>query len=200
VVRLTARQAAALTPDCRRKTGPGILLPELAHSEPRKRSEQTGGGHPVFNLGTLSHLISIVDSVLETINGWVRGTKGWRRKLQLELQSNIELIFSYVRYDLPVDDVIANLRTAHIKTTLESGFNFNTLKRGRVTESVTGKQPQYQQYVGWTTERLFSNILVKIEDLQTIVKMDPQNERIRKGVRLINILKLMLLIMKHINA
>jgi hypothetical protein len=41
---------------------------------------------------------------------------------------------------------------------------------------------------------------VKTQDLQTIVKMDPQNERIRKGVRLINILKLMLLLMKHINA
>jgi hypothetical protein len=144
--------------------------------------------------------MSIVDSVLETINAWVKGTKGWKRKLQLELLSNIELIFSYVRYDLPVDDVIANLRTAHMQAALESGFNFNSLKRGRVTESITDKQPQYQQYVGWTTERLFSNILVKIEDLQTIVKMDPQNERIRKGVRLINILKLMLLIMKHINA
>jgi hypothetical protein len=199
-LRPNAREATAFTPNYRRETGPGILLRELAHPGLRERSERIIGGHSVFNLGTLSHLISIVDSVLETINGWVRGTKGWRRKLQLELQSNIELIFSYVRYDLPVDDVIANLRTAHIKTTLESGFNFNTLKRGRVTESVTGKQPQYQQYVGWTTERLFSNILVKIEDLQTIVKMDPQNERIRKGVRLINILKLMLLIMKHINA
>jgi hypothetical protein len=154
----------------------------------------------VFNLGTLSHLISIVDSVLATINAWVKGTKGWKRKLQLELQSNIELIFSYVRYDLPVDDVIANLRTAHMKAALESGFNFNSLKKGQVIEGVTGKQPQYQQYVGWTAERLFSNIFVKMQDLQTIVKMDPQNKRIRKGVRLINLLKLMLLLMKHINA
>ncbi|MGD8968535.1 MAG: hypothetical protein PVI07_13580 [Anaerolineae bacterium] len=154
----------------------------------------------MFNLGTLSYLMSIVDSVLETINAWVKGTKGWKRKLQLELLSNIELIFSYVRYDLPVDDVIANLRTAHMQAALESGFNFKSLKRGGVTESVTGRQPQYQQYVGWSTERLFSNITVKIQDLQTIVKMDPRNKRIRKGVRLINILKLMLLLMKHINA
>jgi hypothetical protein len=54
--------------------------------------------------------------------------------------------------------------------------------------------------VGWSTERLFSNIYVKIKDLQTIVRMDPENKKIRKGVRLINILKLMLLLMKHINA
>jgi hypothetical protein len=154
----------------------------------------------MFNLGTLSHLMSIVDSILETINAWVKGAKGWRRKLQLELLSNIELIFSYVKYDLPVDDVIANLQTARMKAALESGFNFNSLKKGRVRESVAGDQPQYQQYVGWRTEQLFSNITVKIQDLQTIVKIDPENKKIRKGVRLINILKLMLLLVKHINA
>jgi hypothetical protein len=154
----------------------------------------------MFSLGTLKDLISAIDSILEAINTWVKGTKGWRRKLQLELLSNIELIFSYARYDLPVNDVIANLQTARMKAALESGFNFNSLKRGRVTERVAGDQAQYQQYVGWTTERLFSNIYVKITDLQTIVKMDPHNERIRKGVRLINILKLMLLLVKHVNA
>jgi hypothetical protein len=154
----------------------------------------------MFSLGTLKDLISSVDSVLETINGWVRGTRGWRRKLQLELLSNIELIFSYLRYDLPVDDVIANLQTGNTKSALESGFNFNSLKKGNVRDDVAGDQPQYQQYVGWSTERLFSNIYVKIKDLQTIVSMDPDNEKIRKGVRLVNILKLMLLLMKHINA
>jgi hypothetical protein len=30
--------------------------------------------------------------------------------------------------------------------------------------------------------------------------MDPENEKIRKRVRVVNILKLMLLLMKHINA
>ena len=154
----------------------------------------------MFSLGTLSHLLSVVDSVLETINAWVKGSKGWKRKLQLELLSNIELIFSYVRYGLPVDDVIASLRTEHVKAALESGFNFNSLRRSRVAASVAGDRPQYQQYVGWTTEQLFSNIYVKTQGLQTVVRLDPGNERIRKGVRLINILKLMLLLMKHINA
>lgn len=154
----------------------------------------------MFSLGTIKDLISSVDSVLETVNAWVRETKGWKRKLQLELLSNIELIFSYVKYDLPIDDVIANLQTQNMRSALESGFNFHSLQRGRLTRDVAGEQPQYQQYVGWSTERLFSNIYVKIKDLQTIVRMDPDNEKIRKSVRLINILKLMLLLMKHINA
>ncbi len=154
----------------------------------------------MFTLGTLKDLISSVDSILETINGWVRGSRGWKRKLQLELLGNIELIFSYLKFDLPIDDVIANLQTEHMKDALESGFNFRSLKKGKLTEDVAGDQAQYQQYIGWSTGRLFENICVKIRDLQTIVRIDPNNRKIRKRVRLINILKLMLLLMKHIHS
>lgn len=154
----------------------------------------------MFDLGTFKQLISIVDLVLNAVNLWVRGARGHKRKILLELQRNIKLIFSYGRYDLPIDEVIAGLQTTNMEAALESDYNFDKLKRGPVTEQVAGEEPQYQQYIGWTTEGLFSNIYVKITDLQTIIKMDPHNEKIRKRVRLINILKLMLLLMKHINS
>ena len=69
-----------------------------------------------------------------------------------------------------------------------------------VSADVAGDQLQYQQYIGWSAERLLSRIYVKTQDLQTVVASDPDNQRIRKGVRLINVLKLMLLLTKHINA
>jgi hypothetical protein len=154
----------------------------------------------MFDLGTFKNLISIVDLILKTIRSWVKGTTGWKQKLLVELQRNVELIFSYGRYNLPIDKVIANLQTMQIEAALESDFDLNSLKKGAVTEHTAGKEPQYQQYVKWTTERLFSNIYVKIKDLQTIVEIDPHNESIRKRVRLINILKLTLLLLKHINS
>jgi len=154
----------------------------------------------MFSLGTIQDLLSSIDAIRAAIHSWVKGTRGWKRKLQLELQVNIELIFSYLECGLPVNEVVAGLHTAHMKNALESGFNFNKLKKGEVADDVAGDQPQYQQYIGWSTERLFSNIYVKIADLQTIIGMDPDNERIRPGVRLINILKLMLLLMKHLNS
>jgi len=154
----------------------------------------------MFNLGTFAQLISAVNSVLKTVNSWVGKAEGDRQKLLLELESNIELIFSYGRYDLPVDDIIARLKTASIKAALEgSSFNLNAWKKGKITKRVAGKEPLYQRYVGWTTQRLLSNIYVKINDLQTIVEMTP-HKRIRKRVRLINILKLMLLFIKHISS
>ena len=154
----------------------------------------------MFDLGTFSQLISTVDSVLDAISSWVAETRGRKRMLLLELQSNIELIFSYGRSGLPINEVIAKLQTEQMEDALKSGFDINSLQREKVGESTVGNQSQYKRYIGWTTEQLFSNIYLKIRDLQTTVVMDPDNVRIRKRVRLINILKLMLLLVKHIGS
>lgn len=154
----------------------------------------------MFDLGSFAHLISVVDSVLDAINSWVKATEGRKRMLLLELQSNIELIFSYGKSDLPINSVVAKLETKEMEDALKSGFDLNSLQRDKVQESTAGNESQYQRYIGWTTEKLFSNIYVKIRDLQAAVEMDPDNVRIRKRVRLINVLKLMLLLMKHVNA
>ena len=69
-----------------------------------------------------------------------------------------------------------------------------------MSQEIVGDQSQYKRYVGWTTEKLLSNIVVKIRGLKTTVEMDPDNVKIRKRVRLINILKLTLLLIKHINS
>ena len=55
-------------------------------------------------------------------------------------------------------------------------------------------------YVGWTTEKLISNIYDKIEELRGIVRTNPRDRNFRKGVRLINIRKLMILLVKHIHS
>jgi len=154
----------------------------------------------MFDLGSFAHLISAVDSVLDAINSWVKATEGRKRMLLLELQSNIELIFSYGKSDLPINSVVAKLETKEMEDALKSGFDLNSLQRDKVQESTVGDEAQYQRYIGWTTEKLFSNIFVKIRDLQAAVEMDPDNVRIRKRVRLINVLKLMLLLMKHVNV
>jgi hypothetical protein len=154
----------------------------------------------MFDLGTFTDLIKIVDSVLDTIRSWVQESTGTKRMLLLELESNIELILSYGRSDLPINSVIAKLETKEMEEALKSGFDVNSLKRSKVSQEIVGEQSQYKRYVGWTTERLFSNIVVKIRDLKTAVEMDPENVKIRKRVRLINILKLMLLLTKHINS
>ncbi len=154
----------------------------------------------MFDLGTFADLVKMIDSVLGTVRSLVQKSTGTKRMLLLELESNIELIFSYGRSDLPIDSVIAKLETKEMEEALKSGFDVNSLKRSKISQETVGDQSQYKQYVGWTTEKLFSNIIVKMRDLKTTVEMDPDNVKIRKRVRLINILKLTLLLIKHINS
>jgi hypothetical protein len=106
----------------------------------------------------------------------------------------------YREGQVPIDKLIRKLDVSHCKAALESNFNFASLKRGRVSETLARGVGQFQPYVGWTTEQLFSNIYLKITELQSIVDMDNDGKQFRKGVRLLNVLKLMLLLLKHLKS
>ena len=123
-----------------------------------------------------------------------------KRALLLELQSNIQLILLYREGEVPIDRLIRKLDVSRCKAALESNFNFASLKRGRVSGALTQGVAQFRPYVGWTTEQLFSNIYLKITELQSIVDMDSNDRQLRKGVRLLNALKLMLLLLKHLKS
>jgi hypothetical protein len=143
--------------------------------------------------GAILTIISTTASVLPTLDRLIKGTRGRKRALLLELRSDIQLIGLYTEGDSPIDKVIAKLEIEKMEAALESDFNFRSLKK-----STVGDVPQQRPYVGWTTEELFSSIYLKIKQLQTIVEIDPDNEQFRKSVRLINIRKLMILLLKHI--
>ncbi len=154
----------------------------------------------MLDSATVLQGISTTTSVINTLNALIKGTKGTKRALLLELQGNIRLIVLYANGGAPIDKVIKKLDVSQCKAALESNFNFNSLKRGRVQRAVTQGAPQYKAYAGWTTERLFSSIYLKVRDLQNIVEIDPGNKRFRKNVRLLNVLKLMLLLLRHLRS
>ncbi len=143
-------------------------------------------------------IISTTASVLPTLDRLIKRARGRKRVLLLELRNDIQLIGLYTEGDSPIDKVIAKLEIEKMEAALESDFNFRSLKKGKLKQSTVGDVPQHRPYVGWTTEQLFSSIYLKIKQLQTIVEIDPDNERFRKSVRLINIRKLMILLLKHI--
>ncbi len=47
---------------------------------------------------------------------------------------------------------------------------------------------------------MFTSIYLKIKELQHIVEIDSENKRFRKNVRLLNVLKLMLLLLQHLKS
>ena len=144
--------------------------------------------------------VSTTKSVLEALSPLVKEAKGKKRSLLLELQHNVNVIGLYTEGNSPIDKVVARLQTRHVEAALDSGFDFNLVKKGKIKKRITDGVLQYERYVGWTTEQLFSGIYLRIKELQTIVEIDPHNEQYRKDVRLLNIRKLMILLLKHIRS
>ena len=133
-----------------------------------------------------------------TVSSALKSAKGHKRRLLLELQTNIDLIELWQMKRFPIDKVILKLERKHYESALSDDFNFNGLKRSALPQATTRGVPQFQAYVGWSTERLIDNIYRKIKQLQDIVEMDTENRRIDKAARLGNIYKLMILLVHHI--
>lgn len=149
---------------------------------------------------TLLRGVSTTTAVVDTVRSLLRGTKGTKRALLLELEHNIGLILLCVRGGAAIDRVIKKLEISRCQAALESDFNFGSLKRGKVSKHAVGDAPQLRPYVGWTTEQLFTRIYLKVRELQSIVEIDGDDAGFRKNVRLLNVLKLMLLLLRHLRS
>lgn len=144
--------------------------------------------------------VSTAAAVVQTLHALIKSSRGRKRMLLLELQHNLGVIDMYVTGRSPLNSVIGKLDIQYLKAALESDFDFNKLKRGRVNKRAAGDVAQYKGYVGWTTERLFSSIYLKISLLQQIIAIDPHSSQYRPSVRLLNIRKLIVLLIRHIGT
>ncbi len=163
----------------------------------KDNNETEGEG---LELGTLFSELSSATAVSRFIKSLLKNTRGTKRSLLLELQKNINLIYLYTKGGAPIERVIERLEVARYEAAVQSNFDFGSLKHKRLQKRTVEGAPQFGPYVGWTTEQLFENIYLKIHTLKSIVAIDTKGDKFRKNVRLINILKLMLLLLKHIKS
>lgn len=151
---------------------------------------------PASVLGSLSN----ITGVLGTIDNLLKGSRGSKRALLLELEGNLRLARLGKKGNVSADKLIRRLETDALRKAMESGFNFSSLKSGKVRRQIVGDATQMQRYVGWSTEKLFSNIYLKIRELQNIVELAPDSDHFRVNVRLRNIFRLMVLLVRHIKS
>ena len=142
--------------------------------------------------------LSSATSVAKTVQSMVKNTRGTERMLLLELQKNISLLYMFIDEPEKYQAVINKLETRIYEDAVKSDFKFTALKKTRVSTRVVTNVKQLQSYVGWSTEQLFENIYLKIHSLKTIMEVDPKNNRFRVSVRLKNLHKVMILLLKHI--
>jgi len=142
--------------------------------------------------------------VMTTLDASIRRARGERRALLIELRHNVESTDRYIAGDWPVDQAIKGLEVTKYESASKKKFTFSKLKKSwgdKIEKGTVGDVAQHEHFVGWTTEELISHIYSKVEVLQGIVNTNPRDRIVRrKGVRLTNIRKWIILLVKHIHS
>ncbi|MDH5396205.1 MAG: hypothetical protein OEW97_08000 [Gammaproteobacteria bacterium] len=152
-----------------------------------------------MDFSTAFKIADFAEKIGSKIHAALKDAKGHKRKILLELQENIDLIYLWKNKDFPIDKIINKLERKHYDLAVSENFNINSIKKSVLLKSTTKDVPQFQKYIGWSTEKLLDNLYRKIKQLKDIVEMDSTNTKINKSTRLDNINKNMILIIIHIS-
>lgn len=144
--------------------------------------------------------LSTTASIAKTFQSLLKNTRGTQRALLLELQTNINLLTLFSDDESKLAAVVRKLDVSEYEKAVKSDFNFAVLKKGKITSRLAMDIKSLQSYVGWQTEQLFENIYLKIHQVKSIIEIDPDNNRFRLSVRLKNLHKLMILLLRHIKS
>mgnify|MGYP001824437229 FL=1 len=142
--------------------------------------------------------ISTTERVAASLYKWITGNRGFKRTVAIELQENIELVRLYVASGAEPRALIPKLKEDAFRNALAQGFNFNTLKRSKISATSTRNIPQLRSYHGWSTQKLFESVYMKIATLKHAATLPNGQKPVRIGVRLINVFKLMVVLAHHI--
>ena len=150
----------------------------------------------------LSGLLSLAPG-LKAINALIKESRGQQRELLRELQNNINAISVFVEGGAAAERLprlIADLQVSCYEQASKAGFDFNSLQKDKLKASLVADVPQFKTYAGLNTEQLFEKLYSWIHRLKIIARDYADDPKFRMNVRLFNIWKLMLVMVKHINA
>jgi hypothetical protein len=138
-------------------------------------------------------------STTNTINNLIKISKGTQRGLMIELKKNILILDSFVKDDLSPIKTVQQLEDKIFNKVIESNYNFNKIQGKKIIKKIIADIPKLKKYIGWSTEKLFINIYLKIDNLKKIINIGFDENKINMNIRVTNIFILMLLLVKHIN-
>lgn len=131
---------------------------------------------------------------------WWRKAKGDSRTLISELKDNMTYLDLVAEDGIELGEVIEKLSVAEYKRLAREGFNFNTLKKGRIAAIASLKGTDLASWCGKETEELIDSIYDKINDLKIRYPYVGKNEKYRWSVRVNNIRKRIWLLLMHVRS
>ena len=125
-------------------------------------------------LSVLKELIPFLSKESKTVNI----TKSL---LLRELRDNFKVLMYAHEKNADIRLVIDQLSNTAIKEAIKGGFDFNKVKKGKITAKHVFDE-RNKKYIGWTCARLFDKLDEKIEELRTIKKLYPNIEDSKRNV------------------
>jgi hypothetical protein len=147
---------------------------------------------------TAFQALTTTEKMVKTVDSVIKNTKGHKRALLRELKENLNLLLLVRNKHFSAGKVIPKLHTKNYLAASDAGFNFKLIKRSPLREETTRGVPQFKRYLNWSTERLFENIYLKTNQLQSVIELgtDPPNFDLNSRVE--NLTRLMILLLNHI--
>lgn len=153
-----------------------------------------------MNIPTVLKTITDSGSALSAITGWWKKAKGDSRAVIGELKNNMSYLEMVDEDGVELGNVIDKISVDEFKRLAKEGFNFNTLKKDKISQLALIEGSDLSSWNGKTTEELIESIYDKIIELKIRYPHLQKNAKYRWNARVINIRKRIWLLFKHIGS
>ena len=139
-------------------------------------------------------------AALQSLYQWRRRAKGDAKVLIMEIEANYTYLTMVVFDGVALAKIIPDLSVSEYKRLAREGFDFNTIKRKKIKDDPSFEGTQMAIWVGKSTEELIDSIYKKITDLKICYPHNYNNPKYRWNVRVQNIIRLIWLLLKHVDS
>jgi len=144
--------------------------------------------------------LSAAGSAIKDLTAWWKKAKGDSRAVIGELKDNLSYLDMVAEDGVDLSEVIDTISVSEYKRLAKEGFNFNTLKRGKISLLPSLEGTDLSSWNGKETAELIESIYDKINDLKIRHPYVKKNEKYRWSVRVNNIRKRIWLLLKHVRS
>ncbi|PCH59430.1 MAG: hypothetical protein COC05_07015 [Gammaproteobacteria bacterium] len=144
--------------------------------------------------------LSAAGSAIKDLTAWWKKAKGDSRAVIGELKDNLSYLDMVAEDGVDLSEVIDTISVSEYKRLAKEGFNFNTLKKGKISLLPSLEGTDLSSWNGKETAELIESIYDKINDLKIRHPYVKKNEKYRWSVRVNNIRKRIWLLLKHVRS
>lgn len=127
---------------------------------------------------------------------WQKKSAG-RRALDYEIRSNLAFLGAALKSRLSSAEIVAGLERAVFERSLAEGVDFNSLRKGRVTEDFIDGFDEFKKYVGKDTEDLVTNAYARMNFLAKVVKGRPDDDH---SLKIKSLFRFLVMLVMHLEG